>query len=277
MTPFLALLLQVGPAPAAEPISPLPPEMEQQRADRARRNAEAEAVQPASRRAQCLARTRRDPGGAVEEAEVWLEGAQGGERGDAGQCLGVAQAQLGQSAASAETFLAARDATPADDRRQRALRGALAGGALLGEGDPASALALLDSARDDAVAAGDGAIAGQIALDRAIALVALDRPADAADALAAARAALPDNAQAWLLSATLSRRSGELAEAQTRIERAAELAPLDPAIGLEAGVIAAMTGRDEAARRSWRSVIEMAPDSPMAATAQTYLDRLDAA
>ncbi|WP_338446919.1 hypothetical protein V5F89_03755 [Pelagerythrobacter marensis] len=275
MTPLLALLLQVGPAPTLEPISPLPPEMEQQRADRARRDAYVEVGPPTSRLAQCLARTRRDPGGAVEEAEAWLASASGAERGDAGQCLGVAQAQLGQGAASAETFLAARDATPADDRRARALRGALAGGALLAEGDPAAALALLDTAREDARAAAEGEIAGQIAIDRAIALVALDRADEAADALAAARAALPDNAQAWLLSATLSRRAGDLAEAQVRIERAAVLAPLDPAVGLEAGVIAAMAGRDEAARRSWRSVIEAAPGSQAAIAAQRYLDRLD--
>lgn len=277
MTLLLALMLQVGPAPTSEPIPALPPEMEQQRADRARRAAAAEDVVAPSRLAQCLARTRRDPGGAVEEAEAWLESARGAQRGDAGQCLGVAQAQLGQGAASAETFLAARDATPEGDLRLRALRGALAGGALLGEGDPAGALALLDAAREDAHAAGEGTIAGQIALDRAIALVALDRADEAAQALAAARAALPDNAQAWLLSATLSRRTGDLAEAQARIERAAELAPRDPAVGLEAGVIAAMAGRDEAARRSWLSVIEMAPDSPAAARAQAYIDRLEPA
>ena len=85
---------------------------------------------------------------------------------------------------------------------------------------------------------------------------------------------MPDNAQAWLLSATLSRRDGDLATAQTRIERAAMLAPLDPAIGLEAGLIAALGGRDEAARRSWQSVIEAVPGSAEAATAQGYLDQL---
>jgi hypothetical protein len=38
-----------------------------------------------------------------------------------------------------------------------------------------------------------------------------------------------------------------------------------------------MAGRDEAARRSWLSVIEMAPDSPAAARAQAYIDRLEPA
>lgn len=273
ITPILAILLQVGPAPTTSPVSPLPPEMLEQR-ERSRRDAYVEVGPETSRLAQCLARTRTDPGGAIEEAEAWLEQASGGERGDAGQCLGVAQTQVGQRADAADTFLAARDATGQDDQRARALRGGLAGGALLADGDAAGAIALLDQAQADADAAGEASIRGQIAIDRAIALVALDRTGEAASALDTARTAVPDNAQAWLLSATLSRRDGDLATAQTRIERAAMLAPLDPAIGLEAGLIAALGGRDEAARRSWQSVIEAVPGSAEAATAQGYLDQL---
>lgn len=282
MTPLIVLLLQVGPMPTTEPISPIPDELyEQRERTRARQNAYVEVLPPTSRLAQCLTRTRQDPGGAANEAETWLAAASGGERGDAAQCLGVAQAQLGQQGEAAETFLLARDATPGADHRARALRGGLAGGALLAQGDPAGALALLDAARVDAQAAGgegaagQDAILGQIAIDRAIALVALDRIDEAGAALDTARAALPENAQAWLLSATLSRRIGNLDEAQARIERAAILAPLDAAVGLEAGVIAAMSGRDDAARKSWRSVIDAAPGSEAAATAQTYLDQLD--
>lgn len=282
MSPLLVLLLQVGPMPTTEPISPIPDELyEQRERTRARQNAYVEVLPPTSRLAQCLTRTRQDPGGAESEAEAWLAAASGGERGHAAQCLGVAQAQLGQQSAAAETFLLARDATPRGDHRARALRGGLAGGALLAQGDPAGALALLDVARTDAqatggeAALGQDAILGQIAIDRAIALVALDRLDEAGAALDTARAALPDSAQAWLLSATLSRRLGNLDEAQARIERAAILAPLDAAVGLEAGVIAAMSGRDDAARKSWRSVIDAEPGSDAAATAQAYLDQLD--
>ena len=274
ITPLLAILLQVGPAPTTSPVSPLPPEMLEQR-ERSRRDAYVEVGPETSRLAQCLARTRTDPGGAIEEAEAWLEQASGGERGDAGQCLGVAQTQVGQRADAADTFLAARDATGQDDQRARALRGGLAGGALLADGDAAGAIALLDQAQADADAASPAASASACAWSRsAIALVALDRNGEAASALDTARTAVPDNAQAWLLSATLSRRDGDLATAQTRIERAAMLAPLDPAIGLEAGLIAALGGRDEAARRSWQSVIEAVPGSAEAATAQGYLDQL---
>ena len=144
----------------------------------------------------------------------------------------------------------------------------------LAGGDPAAALAALDQARSDADKAGEAKLRGTIAIDRARALVALNRQDEAAAALAEARAAVPKSAQAWLLSATLSRRQGKLSEAQQQIERAAELMPVDPEIGLEAGVIAVLSGRDAAARKSWESVVRAAPQSEAAKTAQSYLDQL---
>ena len=115
---------------------------------------------------------------------------------------------------------------------------------------------------------------GGIQIDRARALVALDRPDEAAEALADARVSAPGNHQAWLLSATLSRRQGRLVEAQSQIEKAAELFPVDPEIGLEAGVIAMLAGREDAARKSWESAIRAGPGTPAAKTAQGYLDQL---
>lgn len=276
MIPLIALLLQVGPAPTVEPISPIPEELqEQRRRTRARENAYVEILPQTSRLAQCLSRTRTDPVGAASEARAWLEAAAGAERGDAAQCLGVAQTQLDLGSEAAATFMLALEATPAEDRRARGIRGGLAGGALLAGGDAAGALALLDAAWADAQAAGQDTVLGQIALDRAIALVALDRVEEAGAALETARTALPDNPQTWLLSATLSRRLGNLDQAQAQIERAEILAPLDPAVDLEAGVIAALAGHDDIARRSWRSVIDASPGSDAAETAQTYLDQLD--
>ena len=61
---------------------------------------------------------------------------------------------------------------------------------------------------------------------------------------------------------------------QARIERAAALLPIDPAIGLEAGVIAMLAGHEEAARRSWQSVVAAAPDSAEAQTAKGYIAQL---
>jgi Flp pilus assembly protein TadD len=112
-------------------------------------------------------------------------------------------------------------------------------------------------------------------MDRARAYVALGQQAQAQAALGEARTVAPGNAQAWLLSATLSRRQNNLADAQAQIERAAQIAPQDPEIGLEAGVIAVLSGRDAAARKSWQSVLATAPESDAAKTAKGYLAQLD--
>ena len=102
----------------------------------------------------------------------------------------------------------------------------------------------------------------------------MGRQEDAAEALSEAREADGDDAQAWLLSATLSRRLSRLGEAQQQIERAALLSPRNPQVGLEAGVIAALSGREEAARKSFQSVLDVAPDSPQADQAREYLAQI---
>ena len=85
---------------------------------------------------------------------------------------------------------------------------------------------------------------------------------------------LSRNADMALLLATLARRGHDLAGAQGYIETAATIDPRDPAIGLEAGVIAELAGHEAAARKSWNSVIATAPDSVEAGTARGYLSQL---
>src|SRR5690606_5708912 len=174
----------------------------------------------------CLAGVRADPPAAVDAAQAWLAKAKGPEVARAGHCLGVALGRLERWDEARAAFLQARDASGAGDRVERARLGAMAGNAGLAGGDAQAALAALDAAHADAEAANDKPLAGDIAIDRARALVALGRDGDAASALAEARAALPGNPQAWLLSATLSRRMGKLAEAQAEIQKAAELLPI---------------------------------------------------
>ena len=122
--------------------------------------------------------------------------------------------------------------------------------------------------------AGDTVLSASVSVDRARALVALGRNDEAAKALAEARTSDPANARAWLLSATLSRRLERLGEAQEQIAQTATLAPQDPAVGLEAGVIAALSGREEEARRSFDSVLLVAPESDEATRARAYLEQL---
>lgn len=285
MSFLLALLaVQVGPfsTPGAQPVSPLPPEVVEQKArERKKRQEEASSAPATSPRptisatlAQCLAGVEADPTEAAQAAEAWQQKTKGAERAEAGQCLGLALTRLGRWDEAEQAFMAARDAAPQDDHASRARLGSMAGNAALATGNAEGALTVLNDAHGDAQAAGEAVLAGDIAIDRARALVTLGRLEEAAPALAEARTARPGDAQAWLLSATLSRRMGHLADAQQQIEKAAELLPVDPEIGLEAGRIAALAGKDDAARKSWQSVIDAAPKSDSATQARDYLAQL---
>lgn len=227
-----------------------------------------------SRLGQCLEAAQSDPESALNRAEAWLTQVSGSARVDPGTCLGAAYAQLGRWDEAEAAYIAAREVAAANERGRKGQLGALAGNAALAANSAARAEGLFALAHAESLAASDRAQAGRIAADWASALVAQGKVDEAAGKLALARAEAPDLALAWLLSATLARRQDKLAEAQEQIETAARLDPRDPEIGLEAGVIAVLARRDEAARRSWRSVLAMAPGSTQAQQAQAYLDQL---
>lgn len=267
---LLPLLAQVGMG-SALPQAPLP---DPRKKDVPAVTQSAAPAQPTMLQ-QCLQLAMERPSDAIEVADGWLAKAKTqAERAGAKQCKALALTRIEGWDQAAALFLSARDELPASERGERARLGSLGGNAWIVAGDVDQALAALDQAHGDAAAAGDGKLDALIQIDRARALVALGRQDEAAQALAEARRLVPDNAQGWLLSATLSRRMGKLAEAQQQIQRAADLFPIDPEIGLEAGVIAVLSGRDEAARKSWLSVIKTAPSSQAAKTAQAYLDQL---
>ncbi len=224
-----------------------------------------------ARLTQCLEQARTDPATAITTAGLWLIEARDAGKALPQQCLGQAYVSVLRWDAAHDAFLAARDAAASRDYAVRARLGAMAGNAALAGNDLAIALADLDKAITDAGLASDKPLAGSIAADKARALVGLGRDEEAAMALRRARADAPQDAQVWLLSATLSRRTGDLEAAQGQIETAAGLAPTDPAVGLEAGVIAELAGEEEAARKNWNAVVALAPDSPEAKSARAYL------
>jgi tetratricopeptide (TPR) repeat protein len=275
MSLLLALALQVGPHVGSgnRPVSPLPPELRNRPARRTDAPPPPIAVKR-DRLGDCLARAESDAAGAIAEAREWQRTAQGSALGEAGHCMGVALAKAQRWSEAEAALVAARDAAGGDDHEQRARMGALAGYAALEGGRGAHGLSLLDQAVGDADLAGDVRLAGEIERDRARALVQARRDLDAAKALTRARSALPTDPETWLLSATLSRRMRRLAEAQVQIEEAARLAPDEPLIGLEAGVIAMIAGREQAATRSWQSVVALAPDSEAAKMARAYLAQI---
>ena len=229
-----------------------------------RRQSQRQAPPPRRPRAagckSCLDAIASSPVDAIDDAEAWRDAVKGSALAEPNLCLGSAHARLEHWDEAEQAFLAGRDAAAENDKALRAKLGAMAGNAALAQGAFEQALTTLDLARSDAASADDLRLTGEIAIDRARALVALKREAEAATALVEARTSTADNPLAWLLSATLSRRQGKLAAAQAQIATAAELAPRDPEIGLEAGVIAMLAGNEAAARQSWQSAIDTAPD-----------------
>ena len=275
---FLSLLvLQVGPDPSAGGIQGIPDELLNRPPREAPAEVEAEA-KPSPRSeylSRCLALATSEPEDALDFANQWRMQVESDlELAQSAHCLGLALVRLERFEEARQIFEVASAEAPETLPAYRARLAAMAGNAALADGKPATAEPLFQQAVAQAGAAADEALVGSLQVDRARALVAAGRPDDAVEALVAARTAAPDDARAWLLSATLSRRLERLGEAQEQIQRAADLDPRDPAIGLEAGVIAALAGREDDARRSFESVLLVAPDSDEADRARAYLEQL---
>ena len=269
-TVILPVLLQVGPNPALTPPPAVPEELVEQRRIRQERQPGPLAIVGTDPVQACAARAEADPAGAADSARAALARSKGLDRATASHCLALALSAQELWPEAAMAFAGARAAL-SDGKGEYSARLSLAeAAALLAAGDAAAALQVLDAAG----AQQGPALASAIAVDRSRALVALGRQEEAAAALTQARAANPGNDEAWLLSATLSRRMGQLDLAQQQIERAAILRPAGPEIALEAGVIAVLAGRDEAALRSWQSVLDSAPGTPAALTAADYIAQL---
>ena len=271
LLPLLLGVVQVGPNPGAPQADAIPPELREQR----ERTAAAQE-QRSSRLVECLRLTGSDPQAGLAQAQSWRTSARGTDRARAGHCEGLALVRLDRFGEAQAVFLAARGEADEADMLYRARIGAMAGHAALASKNAEGAIPAFQAAIADARTGDDMMLAGQLEADLSGAYVVAGNNDAAAAALDRARQAYPDSPRAWLLSATLARRTDRLMDAQRFIERAATLGPRDPAVGLEAGVIAALARRDNDARASFASVIEVAPDSPQAAQAQRYLEQLGA-
>jgi tetratricopeptide (TPR) repeat protein len=190
------------------------------------------------------------------------------------QCLGFAYAAGGNYAGAAGAFEeAAREAEVAKDARS-ATFWSQAGNAWLAAGDAAKARTALDAAL--AGGALTGLALGEAHLDRARALVAANEPARARTDLDAALVHAKADPLAWLLSATLARRSGDLPRAQKDIAEALTRAPDDASVQLEAGNIAALAGDEPGARGGWNKAVSLASDTLVGAAAKAALAQFDA-
>ncbi|MBX9884579.1 MAG: hypothetical protein K2X68_06370 [Novosphingobium sp.] len=235
----------------------------------------------------CLAAGDKDPASGIAAARAWLAetrkvAAPSTAHGAAAQCLGQLLVQQGDSAGAEAAFAESAGQVPVTDPAAAAALQTMAGNAALAGGRAEAALTWYDKALapppGSAPGADDNAVRGAVQVGRARALVALGRLPEAGSALEEAHRLAPNDPEGWLLSATLARRGKDLERAQRDIEVAAKLAmqgdPLGAPIGLEAGVIAMLSGREEAARKSWGSVVALAPGSAEAATAKGYLEQI---
>ncbi|GEN99496.1 hypothetical protein NSE01_13290 [Novosphingobium sediminis] len=250
--------------------------------------APAQAASPRpTRYTLCLAAGEKDLTAGIAAARAWL--AEAGKaatpdtaHGAAAQCLGQLLLQQGDSTGAEAAFAESAGQVPGNNPAAVAALQTMAGNAALAGGRAEAALGWYDKALTppsaSAASADDNAVRGAVQIGRARALVALGRLPEASGALQEAHRLAPNEPEGWLLSATLARRGKDLERAQRDIEVAASLAlhgdPLGAPIGLEAGVIAMLSGREDAARKSWESVVALAPNSPEAVTAKGYLDQI---
>ena len=249
MTMLLALLAgqTIGPTPPVRP-----------------------STQTEARYDQCVDLATSDPKAGEADATRWrIDG--GGYF--ARQCLGIAHANQRRWAAAAEEFTAAANEAEVAHDSRAAHYWAQAGNARLAQGDAARARSALDAA----LAAGTlvGLQRGEASFDRARALVLLgDLDGARADLDRAQQLAAADPL-VWLASATLARRTKDMARARTEIARAYELAPDDPSVLLEIGNVAAMSGDAEGAKGAWNEAIRLRPDSEAAAQARAALKQFE--
>ncbi|WP_299106493.1 hypothetical protein [uncultured Bradyrhizobium sp.] len=219
----------------------------------------------------CLALSSTNPAAAEAEAGQWeLAG------GDflASQCLGMAYSREHRWSAAAAAFEKAATGAERAKDTQAANYWAQAGNAWLAAGDASKARSALDAALATGILT--GLSLGEAHLDRARAMVAGDDMENARDDIDHALTEVPTDPLAWLLSATLARRMQEVPRAKKDIAEALRLGGDDPAVQLEAGNIAALSGDEAGAKAAWHQAVTLRPDSPPGKAAAAALTQFDA-
>jgi len=181
----------------------------------------------------CAQMAKANPKQALVEAQAW---ATRSTDVPARHCLGLAYAANEQWTPAAVAFeQAAATADSNHDGRAAALWTEAGNAALAGD-DPSRARTYLDNALNLPVL--QGQMRGEALLDRARADVAVNDLNTARTDLDAGLTFVPDDPFAWLLSAALARRQGDLTRATKDIAEASKRAPDDPEIGEEIAAIA---------------------------------------
>ena len=211
----------------------------------------------AARFGACVALTKSEPERAVTEAEEWT---QRSKDVPARHCLGLAYVATARWQPAAIAFEQAATGADTQHDGRAATLWSQAGNAALAADDPSRARSYLDHAL--ALPTLSAVMRGEALIDRVRADVALQDLGAARTDLNSGLDLAAADPFAWLLSATLARRQGDLARASKDIEEAARLAPDDASVALEAGNIAAASGANDAARLAWSKAAQLAPDDP---------------
>ncbi|AUW56735.1 hypothetical protein C1T17_00195 [Sphingobium sp. SCG-1] len=220
----------------------------------------------------CLDAANTDPDAGIRFANSWrLDGGAFHAR----QCLGCSYAKAERWAPAMVSFeQAADEAERAGDVPSGARLWAQAGNAALASGDAAKARSYFDAA----IARGlpPGAEKGEAYLDRARTFVSLGDLAAARSDLDVALDEVPRDPLAWLLSATLARRAGQMDLAQSHVARAVQMSPDDASVALEEGNIAILTNHADVAQSAWQRAVRLSAQSNAGRAAADNLSRLGA-
>lgn len=210
----------------------------------------------------CLGMLRTDPEGARHFANGW-EAAGGGDA--ARHCAALSMLALGETELGAERL---------EDLGRRSEAGAAARAAMFAEAGHAWTLA---GEPDRAFAAATMALTlapddPALLLDRALALGATGRYAEAVEDLDRAVELEPSRAEAWALRGAAKRQLGRTDEAERDVARALSLAPGNAEALLERAALRRTKGDVRGARADWERVARSAPDSASADLARRNLE-----
>jgi tetratricopeptide (TPR) repeat protein len=219
--------------------------------------AQAATISPDQTRFEaCAALAESNPARAIDEATTWRV-AGGGVL--ARQCIGLAYvAQKRWTSAAVAFESSAREADGKGDARAATLW-VQAGNAALAGGDLIKATLYLDAALARGQLTGEQL--GEAHLDRARARAAAGDLKGARTDLDQTAKLVPADPLGWLLSATLARKMGDLPRATADIAEAAIRSSDDASVALEAGNIAMLSGREDAAQTAWEAAVKNAPNS----------------
>ena len=191
-----------------------------------------------ARFAACAQMAKDNPKQALVEAQAW---AARSTDVPARHCLGLAYSVNETWSPAAMAFEQAATTADSNHDGRAAALWVQAGNAALAADDPVRARTYLDHALNSRALAGQ--MRGEALLDRARADVAANDLATARIDLDAGLTFVPEDPFAWLLSAALARRQGDLTRATKDIAEASKRAPDDAEISDEIAAIAAAKAR----------------------------------